>query len=67
MSKLIVKDATIGCSYVFDDSSSGYVAAQNKVDQLSQAGHKVDLTANNTGKRLKDMESAKSSFFGRLF
>ena len=67
MSKLIIKDKDTGRSYEFGSDKSGYAAAQDKLDQLHDAGHRTDLTANNTGKRLQEMEDSKRGFFGRLF
>ncbi len=67
MSKLIITDVSMGKSYEFSDGKEGYAAAQNKLEQLNQAGHQVDLSTNNTGKRLQENEDSRSSFLGRLF
>ncbi|MBQ2638095.1 hypothetical protein IJF89_00200 [Candidatus Saccharibacteria bacterium] len=67
MSKLIIKDESTGRYHEFADDKAGYAAAQDKLDQLRQAGHRTDLSANNTGKRLQDMEDSHHGFFGRLF
>ena len=59
MSKLIIKDTSTGRSHVFNDDKAGYAAAQDKLNQLRDAGHRTDLSANNTGKRLQDVEDAE--------
>ncbi|MBQ6130245.1 hypothetical protein IJI72_00935 [Candidatus Saccharibacteria bacterium] len=67
MGKLFIKDMTTRKTYTFFDSSSGYAAAQNKLDQLNQAGHRVDLSTNSTGKRLQEMQDAKGGLLKQLF
>lgn len=67
MGRLFIKDKTTGRTYDFADDKCGYAAAQNKLDQLSQTGHRVDLSINNTGKRLQEMQDARGGFFSRLF
>ena len=66
MGKLYIKDKTTGRTRTFWDTRQGYAQAQNYLDQLNQAGHRVDLSAGKTGKRLQDMQDAKSGFFSRL-
>ena len=67
MGKLFIKDKTTRRTYEFWDDRRGYEAAQNKLDQLNQAGHRVDLSTNSTGKRLQEMQDARGGFFSRLF
>ncbi len=67
MSKLIIKDVSTGRTYEFGSSKAEYAAAQDKLDQLRQAGHRTDFSANDTGKRLQDMEDSHRGLFGRLF
>lgn len=68
MSKLIIKDVSTGQSYEYGGSAAEYTAAQSKLDQLRASGHQVDLSANDTGRRLQDMEDSQhTGIFGRLF
>lgn len=67
MGKLFIKDKTTRRTYTFWDDKSGYMAAQNKLDQLNQAGHRVDLSTNSTGKRLQQMQDAQGGLFKTLF
>lgn len=64
MSKLVIKDKDTGVYHKYDDTKKGYAAAQDKLDQLRQAGHRTDLSVNNTGERLQYMEDHKRKLFG---
>lgn len=76
MPKLIIRDLSEsggglfsfgGKERVFEDTREGYRQAIQVRDELRAAGHKLDLSANNTGRRLVEFESSTSSFFGSLF
>ena len=67
MSKLFIKDKSTGRTYSFADDKKGYNAAFNQLKMLNDVGHKVDLSINNTGRRLQEMDDSRSTFLGRLF